>query len=164
MKRLLLRCDKVYSDYTKQVVIYVSRPPGPQIGRYIAKIAAGGNQGNRTRNRQVLNEIYRVGASRKEAREWKTKAASDRNVASCPLTFLLLTMTFCCARMRAGYKIHVHGVCAQDKKNEFSCGSGNHLHGVAACVHLGSVNGFSSLCAFVQCERCLVLLTKLWCM
>ena len=28
----------------------------------------------------------------------------------------------------------------------------NHLRGVAACVHLGSVNGCNSLCAFVQCE------------
>ena len=43
-------------------------------------------------------------------------------------------------------------------------GSGNHLRGVAACVHLGSVNGCSSLCAFVQCELCQVLLTKLRCM
>ena len=51
---------------------YIPPPPGPQTGRYIAKIAAGGNQGNRTRNRQVLSEIYRVGIGRKEAREWKT--------------------------------------------------------------------------------------------
>ena len=63
---------KVYSDYTKQVVIYVPPQPGPQTGRYIAKIAAGGNQGNRTRNRQVLSEIYRVGVGRKEAQEWRT--------------------------------------------------------------------------------------------
>ena len=49
---------KAYSDYTKQVVIYVPPPPGPQNGRYITKIAAGGNQGNLTRNRQVLSEIY----------------------------------------------------------------------------------------------------------
>ena len=39
---------KAYSDYTKQVVIYVPPPPGPRTGRYIAEIAAGGNQGNRT--------------------------------------------------------------------------------------------------------------------
>ena len=51
---------------------YIPPPPGPQTRRYIAKIAAGGNQGNRTRNRQVLSEIYRVGVGRKEAREWKT--------------------------------------------------------------------------------------------
>ena len=51
---------------------YIPPPPGPQTGRYIAKIAAGGNQGNWTRNRQVLSEIYRVGIGRKEAREWKT--------------------------------------------------------------------------------------------
>ena len=30
------------------------------------------NQGNRTRFRQVLSEIYRVGLGRKEALEWKT--------------------------------------------------------------------------------------------
>ena len=51
---------------------YIPAPPGPQTGQYIAKIAAGGNQGNRTRNRQVLSEIYRVGVGRKEALEWKT--------------------------------------------------------------------------------------------
>ena len=51
---------------------YIPPPPGPQTGRYISKIAAGGNQGNRTRNRQVLSEIDRVGVGRKEAREWKT--------------------------------------------------------------------------------------------
>ena len=51
---------------------YMPPPPGPQTGRYIAKIAAGGNQGNRTRNHQVLTEIYRVGVGRKEAVEWKT--------------------------------------------------------------------------------------------
>ena len=38
---------KAYSDCTKQVVIYVPPPPGPRTGRYIAKIAVGGNQGNR---------------------------------------------------------------------------------------------------------------------
>ena len=62
---------KAYSDYTKQVVIYVPPPPGPT-GQYIAKIAAGGNQGNRTRNHQVLSEICCVGVGRKEARELKT--------------------------------------------------------------------------------------------
>ena len=51
---------------------YIQPPPGPQTWRYIAKIEAGGNQGNRTRNRQVLSEIFRVGAGRKEALEWKT--------------------------------------------------------------------------------------------
>ena len=51
---------------------YIPPLPEPQTGRYIAKIAAGGNQGNWTRNCQVLSEIYRVGVSRKEAREWKT--------------------------------------------------------------------------------------------
>ena len=51
---------------------YILPPPGPQTGRYIAKIVAGGNQGNRTRNRQVLSKIYRVGFGRKEALEWKT--------------------------------------------------------------------------------------------
>ena len=52
---------------------YIPPPPGPQTGRYIAKIAAGGNQGNWTRNHQVLSEIiYRVGIGRKEAMEWKT--------------------------------------------------------------------------------------------
>ena len=30
------------------------------------------HQGNRTRFRQVLSEIYRVGLGRKEALEWKT--------------------------------------------------------------------------------------------
>ena len=70
---------KAYSDYTKQVVIYVPPTPGPQTGRYIAKIAAGGNQGNRTKNRQVLSKIYRVGVGRKEAREWKT-VETERNV------------------------------------------------------------------------------------
>ena len=63
---------RAYSDYTKQMVIYVPPPPGPQTGRYIAKFAAGGNQGNRTRNRQVLCEIYRVGVGLKEARELKS--------------------------------------------------------------------------------------------
>ena len=63
---------KAYSDYTKQVVIYVPLPPGPQTGLYNAKIAAGGNQGNRTRYRQVLSEIDRFGVGRKEAWEWKT--------------------------------------------------------------------------------------------
>ena len=75
---------KAYSDYTKQVVIYVSPLPGPQTGRYNAKIAAGGNQGNHTRYRQVLSEIYRVGVSRKEAWEWKTvetKRTVQRNGA-----------------------------------------------------------------------------------
>ena len=70
----------------KQVVIYVPPPPGPQIGRYIAKIAAGGNQGNRTRNRQVLSKIYRVGVGRKEAREWKTvemERTVQRNGKDC---------------------------------------------------------------------------------
>ena len=33
------------------------------------KIAAGGNQGNRTRNCQVLSNIYRVGVGREEALE-----------------------------------------------------------------------------------------------
>ena len=51
---------------------YIPSLPGPKTGRYIAKIAAGGNQGNRTRNRQIISEIYRVGVSRKEALEWKT--------------------------------------------------------------------------------------------
>ena len=57
---------RAYSDYTKQVVIYVPPPPGPQTGQYIAKIAAEGNQGNRTRNDQVLSKIYRVGVGLKE--------------------------------------------------------------------------------------------------
>ena len=35
---------------------YTPPLPGPQTGRYIAKIVAGGNQGNWTRNRQVLIE------------------------------------------------------------------------------------------------------------
>ena len=68
---LMLRCLR-RTVITKQVVIYVPPPPGPQTGRYIAKIAAGGNQGNRTRNRHVLSEIYRVVVGHKEAREWKT--------------------------------------------------------------------------------------------
>ena len=51
---------------------YIPPPPGPQTKRYILKIAAGGNQGNWTRNRQVLSEIYRVGVGRNEALEWKT--------------------------------------------------------------------------------------------
>ena len=72
MSLLARSCCEAYSDHTKQVVIYVPLPPGPQTRRYIAKIAAGGNQGNRTRNRQVLSEIYRVGVGRKEALEWKT--------------------------------------------------------------------------------------------
>ena len=55
-----------------EAVGYIPPPPGPQTRRHIAKIAAGGNQGNRTRNRQVLGEIYRVGIGRTEAREWKT--------------------------------------------------------------------------------------------
>ena len=50
---------------------YIPPLPGPQTGRYIMKIVAGGNQGNRTRNRQVLSEIYRVGVGHKEARECK---------------------------------------------------------------------------------------------
>ena len=62
---------KAYSDYSKHLVIYLP-PPGPQTGRYIAKIAAGGNQGNRMRNRQVLSKIYRVGVGCMEARECKT--------------------------------------------------------------------------------------------
>ena len=62
------------------MIIYVPPLPGPQTGRYIAKIAAGGNQGNRTRYRQVLSEIYRVGIGRKEAREWKT-VETERNEA-----------------------------------------------------------------------------------
>ena len=57
------------SCYTKHVVIYHHQ--GLKPGEYIAKIAAGGNQGNRTRNHRVLSEIYRVSVSRKEAREWK---------------------------------------------------------------------------------------------
>ena len=57
---------KAYSDYTKNMVIYVP-PAGPQTGRYVVKIAAGGNQGNRTRNLQVLSKIYQVGVSIKEA-------------------------------------------------------------------------------------------------
>ena len=76
---LVLRClRRIYSDYTKQVVIYVPPPPGPQTGQYIAKIAAGGIQGNRTMNRQVLSKIYLVGLGRKEAREWKT-VETERN-------------------------------------------------------------------------------------
>ena len=63
---------KAYSKYTKQVVIYVPPLPGPQTVRYIVKMALGGNQGNRTRNRQVLGQMYRVGIGRKEACEWKT--------------------------------------------------------------------------------------------
>ena len=35
---------------------YIPPPPGPQTGRYVAKIAAGGNKGNQTRNRQVLSK------------------------------------------------------------------------------------------------------------
>ena len=46
------------------------------------KIAAGGHQGNRTRNRQVLREIYRVGVGRKEAqaRERKTVEGDSRSL------------------------------------------------------------------------------------
>ena len=40
--------------------------PGPQTGRYITKIRAGGNQGNRTMNRQVLAKfIESVSVARK---------------------------------------------------------------------------------------------------
>ena len=42
---------------------YIPSLPGPKTGRYIAKIAAGGNQGNWTRNRQIISEIYRVGVT-----------------------------------------------------------------------------------------------------
>ena len=46
-----------YFPFSIVISMYVPTP-GPQTGRYITKIAAGGNQGNRTRNLQVLSEIY----------------------------------------------------------------------------------------------------------
>ena len=68
----MFACVAVGSLVLHEAGGYIPPLPGPQTGRYIAKIAAGGNQGNRTRNRQVLSEIYRVGVGRKEALEWKT--------------------------------------------------------------------------------------------
>ena len=68
-----VRCtDRTGKLFFDAYCTYVPPLPGPQTGRYIAKIASGGNQGNQTRNRQVLSEIYRVGVGRKEGREWKT--------------------------------------------------------------------------------------------
>ena len=68
----MFACVAVGSLVLHEAGGYIPPLPGPQIGRYIAKTAAGGNQDNRTRNRQVLSEIYRVGVSRMEALEWKT--------------------------------------------------------------------------------------------
>ena len=59
-------------SHLKPVLRCIPPPPGSQTRRYIAKIAVGGIQGNWTRNRQVLSEIYRVGDGHKKARGWKT--------------------------------------------------------------------------------------------
>ena len=64
--------QRVHEAGTYQVRRYVPGTPGPQTGRYIAKIAAGGNQGNRMRNRQLLSKNLSSRVGRKEAREWKT--------------------------------------------------------------------------------------------
>ena len=58
------------SDVLGSIIVHDGAPY--QTGRYIAKICSRRNQGNRTRFRQVLSEIYRVGLGRKEALEWKT--------------------------------------------------------------------------------------------
>ena len=62
---------------------YIPPPPGHQTGRYVAKSAAGRNQGNRTRNRQVLSEIFEsASVARKpgvEDRRNRTDRATERN-------------------------------------------------------------------------------------
>ena len=50
---------------------YIPSPPGPQTGRYIAKIAAGGNQGNRMRNSKVLSEIIKSASVARSGRPSK---------------------------------------------------------------------------------------------
>ena len=64
---------------------YIPLPLGPETGRYIAKIAAGGNQGNRTRNHQVLSEKLSCrrrsqGSPALEDRRNGTDRATERTV------------------------------------------------------------------------------------